>query len=65
MELAVTIERIELSSDREAWLEMRRNFINASEMATVCGEASYGSLAELYAEKKGSCARRSSRCGHE
>jgi predicted phage-related endonuclease len=49
----MAIERVELSSNREAWLEMRRNFINASEMATVCGEASYGSLAELYAEKKG------------
>jgi predicted phage-related endonuclease len=39
--------------ERDAWLERRLNFINASEIATVCGEASYGSLAELYAEKKG------------
>jgi predicted phage-related endonuclease len=47
------IERVPLDDDRDAWLATRRNFINASEMATVCGEASYGSLAELYAEKKG------------
>ena len=49
----MSIERIALDDDRDAWLRTRRNFINASEMATVCGEASYGSLAELFAEKKG------------
>lgn len=49
----MAIERVPLDDDRDAWLATRRNFINASEMATVCGEASYGSLAELYAEKKG------------
>ena len=47
------IERIPLDDDRDAWLATRSGFVNASEMATVCGEASYGSLAELYAEKKG------------
>jgi predicted phage-related endonuclease len=49
----MTIERIPLTDDREAWLAERRGFVNASEIATVCGEAGYGSLAELYAEKKG------------
>ena len=39
--------------ERDAWLERRPRFVNGSEIATVCGEASYGSLAELYAEKKG------------
>ena len=34
------IERVPLDDDRDAWLATRRNFINASEMATVCGEAS-------------------------
>jgi predicted phage-related endonuclease len=47
-----TIERIPLSDDVEAWLEARLHYINASEMPIVCGEAGYGSLAELYAEKK-------------
>jgi predicted phage-related endonuclease len=47
------VERIPLSGDRAAWLQTRRDFINASEMPTVCGEASYGSLAQLFAEKKG------------
>jgi predicted phage-related endonuclease len=49
----MTIERIPLSDDREQWLAERRAFVNASEVAIVCGEAGYGSLAELYAEKKG------------
>jgi predicted phage-related endonuclease len=49
----MTIERIPLTDDREQWLAARRNFINASEIAVVCGEAGYGSLAQLYAEKKG------------
>jgi predicted phage-related endonuclease len=47
------IERIPLSDDRDAWLEARRKYVNASEMPVVCGEAGYGSLAELYAKKKG------------
>jgi len=47
------IERIKLPDDREQWLAERRAFVNASEMAIVCGEGAWGSLAELYAEKKG------------
>jgi predicted phage-related endonuclease len=48
------IERIPLANDeRGAWLTARLKYCNASEMATICGEAGYGSLAELYAEKKG------------
>jgi predicted phage-related endonuclease len=47
----MTIERIPLTEDREQWLAERRNFVNASEIAVICGEAGYGSLAELYAEK--------------
>lgn len=46
------IERVPITSTDE-WLGWRPNYINASEIAIVCGEASYGSLAELYAEKKG------------
>ena len=46
------VERITIA-DRESWLAMRRNNVNASEVATVCGEGAFGSLAELYAEKKG------------
>lgn len=38
---------------REQWLALRLNNVNASEVAIVCGEGAYGSLAELYAEKKG------------
>ena len=49
----MTIERVALSSDRAEWLGVRRPNINASEMAIVCGEGDYGSLAELFAEKKG------------
>jgi predicted phage-related endonuclease len=49
----MAIERVALNDDREGWLAERRNFVNASEIAIVCGEAGYGSLAELYAEKKG------------
>ena len=48
------IERVPLDNiSRDEWLRMRRNFVSASEAATVCGEASYGSLAELYCEKRG------------
>jgi predicted phage-related endonuclease len=45
-------ERVPIISTDE-WLGWRPNYINATEIGTVCGEASYGSLAELYAEKKG------------
>jgi predicted phage-related endonuclease len=46
------IERINIT-DREAWLAARAHAVNASEVATVLGEGAYGSLAELYAQKKG------------
>jgi len=50
----MTIERFDLNDiPREEWLERRRRYINASEMAIVVGEAQWGSLAALYAEKKG------------
>jgi len=50
----MTIERISLADvPREEWLERRREFVNASETAIVVGEAAWGSLANLYAEKKG------------
>ena len=45
-------ERKDIVSDDEHMAE-RQKFLNASESGIVCGEASYGSLAELYAEKKG------------
>ena len=38
---------------REQWLALRMRNINASEVGIACGEGAYGSLAELYAEKKG------------
>jgi len=47
------IERVKLTDDRDAWLRDRLAFVNASEMAIVCGEGAWGSLAELFAEKKG------------
>ena len=40
-------------TDRESWLALRRQNINASEIGVVCGAGGYGSRAELYAEKKG------------
>jgi predicted phage-related endonuclease len=46
------VERIELTTDYD-WLAERQRYIGASEVPTVCGVAAYGSLAELYAEKKG------------
>jgi predicted phage-related endonuclease len=52
-EKSMPIERIPLGNDRAQWLRERLAFINASEIAIVCGEAAYGSAAELYAEKKG------------
>src|SRR5215831_5964543 len=48
------IERIPLDDvPRDEWLARRRNFVNASETPIIVGEAQWGSLAELYAEKKG------------
>ena len=41
------------SPTASAWLALRRENINASEIGIVCGAAGYGSPAELYAEKKG------------
>lgn len=46
------IERIPITS-RAEWLAERNNYVGASEVATVCGESSYGSLAALYAVKRG------------
>ena len=46
------VERIEITPDYD-WLAARRQFVGGSEVATVCGVGAYGSLAELYAEKKG------------
>jgi len=46
------IERNNITSTDE-WLAWRLDWINASEIPIVCGEAAYGSAAELYAEKKG------------
>jgi predicted phage-related endonuclease len=46
------VERIEITPDYD-WLAAWQQFIGASEVATVCGVGAYGSLAELYAEKKG------------
>jgi predicted phage-related endonuclease len=48
----MAIERIEIT-DRETWLKLRLGNVSASEVAIVCGEGHFGSLAELYAEKKG------------
>jgi predicted phage-related endonuclease len=50
------IERIE-RDDEAMWLADRLRYVNASEMGVVCGEGGYGSLAELYAEKKGLTAK--------
>jgi len=50
----MTITRIPLNNvPRDQWLERRRKYVNASETPIVVGEAQWGSLAELYAEKKG------------
>jgi|SRR5580765_631014 predicted phage-related endonuclease len=46
------VERIAIT-DRESWLELRRGDITASDVAIVCGEGAYASMAELYADKKG------------
>src|SRR5262245_19688281 len=50
----MTVERHEITADYD-W-ERRRRFdpvVNASETAIVCREGGYGTLAELYAWKKG------------
>jgi predicted phage-related endonuclease len=46
------IERVEITPSYD-WLAERQKYIGASEVATVCGVAAYGSLAELFCEKKG------------
>jgi predicted phage-related endonuclease len=46
------IERHPITS-REQWLELRRQDVTASDVAIVCGEGAWGSLAQLYADKKG------------
>ena len=40
-------------ADRATWLALRSQDITASDVAIVCGEGAYASMAELYAEKKG------------
>src|SRR5262245_54633445 len=53
------IKRIPLNDVPHAeWLARRLAYINASEVAIVCGEAQWGSLAQLYAEKRGLTAAR-------
>lgn len=50
----MTVKRFPLDGvSRAEWLAIRRQFVNASEIGIVCGEAKWGSLATLYAEKKG------------
>lgn len=46
------IERVNIPSTAW-WLGERRNWVGGSESSTTMGLASHGSLAELYAEKKG------------
>ncbi len=41
------------STDREAWLEARRQGIGASDMAAVLGVSTWGSPLSVYAEKRG------------
>ena len=55
MNAAASVRAIERHPviDRESWLALRRENINASEIGIVCGAGGYGSPAELYAEKKG------------
>jgi predicted phage-related endonuclease len=48
----VTVERIAIT-DRATWLALRSQDITASDVAIVCGEGAYASMAELYADKKG------------
>lgn len=37
----------------DEWLELRRRYIGASEVGITCGVSAWGSLAELFAEKRG------------
>jgi len=46
------VERVPITTRDELLLE-RRKFIGASEVPIVCGDSEWGSLAVLYAEKKG------------
>lgn len=46
------IERV-TEFDRAEWLGWRPDFLGASEIPIVCGEATWGSQAVLFAEKKG------------
>lgn len=46
------VERLAIE-DRAQWLEWRQANINASEIGILFGQSPYGSLAQLYAEKKG------------
>lgn len=46
------IEKIAIK-DRASWLALRGQDITASDVAICCGVGAYGSMAELYAEKKG------------
>jgi predicted phage-related endonuclease len=48
----MAVERYDIK-DREEWLRFRLRHIGASEVAICCGQSPRGSLAELYAEKKG------------
>lgn len=48
----MTVERINIV-DRATWLALRSQDVTASDVAIVCGAGAYGSMAELYAEKKG------------
>jgi putative phage-type endonuclease len=48
----MAVDRISIVPEYD-WLGARLQFVNGSEVGTVCGVAPYGSLAELYAEKKG------------
>jgi predicted phage-related endonuclease len=47
----MAVETIAIA-DRDDWLLLRKQAVNASEVATVLGLGAYGSRAELYAEKK-------------
>lgn len=48
----MAVDRISIVPEYD-WLAERLRYINASEVATVCGVAPYGSAAQLFAEKKG------------
>jgi hypothetical protein len=48
----MAIERIPIVS-RDQWLELRRHDICASDVPAVCGDALFGSAAQVWAEKRG------------